>query len=139
MEPVIDRKAIGCILVYRNNKLTKDNVKTFDKGIGYDSIWLSIPKPNEKSIYISINYIRPYHKETMNKTTKIFAKLQNKILKYKTKCSDMYVIGDFNARLGHLSGDVHRITKRPNSNGYTVLMKRFLTNTALSVANGQCI
>ncbi|MCP5015070.1 MAG: hypothetical protein GY938_07260, partial [Ketobacter sp.] len=128
---------IGGILVYRNNKLTKDSVKTFDKGIGYDSIWLSIPKPNMKPIYISINYIRPFHKETLNKTKKIFNNLQQKVIHYKNKCSDMYVIGDFNARIGHLSGDVHKHTKRPNFNGYTKLMQRFLINSALSVANGQ--
>ncbi len=82
-------------LVYKRYNITND-IFAFDKPRGFNTVWLSVKNGNNKPIYISANYVRPNNK---SKAEKFYKRLCSDVNKYKSECSELFVVGDFNARL----------------------------------------
>ena len=120
---------IGGILIYRKYNIS-NKIKIIQKTHSYNTIWISISTNNyeAKPIYLSVNYIRPMKATNIPRNTKYFKNLINDTNKYKSQCSEMYIVGDFNARLPTITDD--RVT-----NAHSNLMLNFLDKTNVKIAN----
>ncbi len=123
-------KIIGGILVYAKYNL-KNKIDIVNKTRAYDTIWLSLEVPNQqKRTYVAINYVRPRNKDNVARNEKFFNLLEDDINQFKNDSHNMFIMGDFNARMGAQSGD-------HNTNSHYKYMDKLIRKTGVMVANPQ--
>ena len=124
-----DSTRIGGILIYAKYNL-RNKIEILQKTRAYDTIWMSLSIPNqEKHTYIAINYIRPLRNGINNeRNKKFFNLLTDDINNFKNESHNMFVIGDFNARMGALTCD-------HSTNNHQIHMQNLLNKTGIKIAN----
>ncbi len=117
----------GGIIVYkRRNNL--NNITTKHKVHGHDTIWLEIEQDNNKPIMLSVSYARYYRSDKKERSRNFFNALDKWTNHFRKDCSELYSIGDFNARLGNLTYD-------RNTNAHNGHMRNYINKNGMTIAN----
>ena len=126
---------IGGILVYYKSNL-KTKIELIQKTVGFNTIWLSLKNTKTNNItYLAANYVRPFDLDNYERSTVFFDTLEKDIMKFKNKCHNIIVVGDFNARLGEVTNDFNKETYKPMYNDHSFPMTCLLQTTGLIIAN----
>eukprot|EP01084_Bolivina_argentea_P084497 152787_1 len=119
---------IGGILIYYKSNLV-NKITTIKKTNAHDTAWIALQiKDQLKPTYIAINYTRPYNSKLIDRSKIFFDKLKDDILKFKNDCHNLFVIGDFNARMKNYTHD-------HNSNNHYDYLDKLMEDTGVKIAN----
>ncbi len=124
---------IGGIMIYRKRQL-KNNIHYIQKTRGLNTVWLSIDfETQTKPTYLSVNYVRPFSTKTLERSQKFYNTLTADINRFKSQYQNVYIIGDFNARMGAETTD-HNTNAHFQQNAISAMQTSTLNNTKCNIS-----
>eukprot|EP01083_Nonionella_stella_P078013 213285_1 len=119
---------IGGIMIYKRYNLT-NKIKLFARPNRFDSLSISVSDTNDSTSLFSFNYCRPYRNECAARSSKFYKYITDLVTKNDRNFDNIYVVGDFNARLGYETGDKRFDYK------HGPMIHNFMNQTNMKIAN----